>query len=276
MTQEEMLELIEKISPHAKEYVYHSIKNAEVLSAINNSHNKGVFIKVDNEDCCIFYASFFIDDNVKELLDVIRYKTIDYISKNKSKEICFNVLGSNLSIIDLVRKLGFKSDMEGYHLEYRGRDILQLNNNNLIDKGFDDSMIEEFVHLFDSAYYELNRNNGWETNNYAKNQTQFQQELNHMNTLNQVCSFWLEDELVGAYMFQQNYITDLVVKPSYQNHGYGTYILAHCIKFMSVNKSIDKIRLRVAKSNSGAKKLYERNDFVEIAYFAEHTYFATM
>jgi ribosomal protein S18 acetylase RimI-like enzyme len=41
---------------------------------------------------------------------------------------------------------------------------------------------------------------------------------------------------------------------------------------MSVIKSINKIRLRVAKSNVGAQKLYERNGFVEIACFAEHTF----
>jgi len=78
--------------------------------------------------------------------------------------------------------------------------------------------------------------------------------------------------LVGAYIFHQNYITDLVVKPTVQNKGYGSYILAHCIKNMSTNKFIRNIRLRVAKSNIGAKKLYERNGFIEIAYFSEHIY----
>jgi GNAT superfamily N-acetyltransferase len=272
MTQEEMLELIAKISPHAKDYVYNSIENVEVLYSIHNLNNKGVFIKVDNEDCCIFYASFLNDENVNDLLDYIMDKTNDYISKNKSKEICFNVLGSNVKIIDLVRKLGFKSDMEGYHLEYRGNELNQLNIFNLTIKGFDDSMIKKFVNLFDSAYYELNIHNGWETDSHAKNQIHFHQELNNMNIHNQVYSFWLDDALVGAYIFQQNYITDIVVSPKYQNQGYGTYILAHCIRTMRGNKSIDKIRLRVTKSNIGAKKLYERNDFVEIAYFAEHTY----
>jgi RimJ/RimL family protein N-acetyltransferase len=40
---------------------------------------------------------------------------------------------------------------------------------------------------------------------------------------------------------------------------------------MTVNKSVKNIRLRIAKLNIGAKKLYERNGFVEIACFAEHT-----
>ena len=41
---------------------------------------------------------------------------------------------------------------------------------------------------------------------------------------------------------------------------------------MIENNSIKNIRLRVAKSNVGAKKLYELNGFNEIAYFSEHTY----
>jgi len=49
-------------------------------------------------------------------------------------------------------------------------------------------------------------------------------------------------------------------------------MLAHCIRSMSVNKGIKNIRLRVSKSNNGAKRLYERNGFDEIACFAEHTY----
>lgn len=114
------------------------------------------------------------------------------------------------------------------------------------------------IDLFDSAYYGLNIDNGWKTKSYAVNQEQFHQKLNTLNKLNQVCLFWLNDELIGAHMFQQNYITDIVVKPIYQNNGYGSYILVHSIRNMSVHKFINKIRLRVAKSNTGAKKLYEK------------------
>jgi len=39
-----------------------------------------------------------------------------------------------------------------------------------------------------------------------------------------------------------------------------------------LNLAINNIRLRVAKSNVGAKRFYERNNFVVIACFAEHTY----
>lgn len=274
MTQEEILKLIEIISPHAKDYVYNSFvnNNVEVLYSILTEQNKGLVIKVDNDNCCVFYASFLNEDNIEEVLKVINNKINEHISKINSKELCFNIYGNNLKIINLVRKLGFRSDMDGYHLEYIGKELSRLNEHNLIDKGFENSMLEEFVDLFDSSYYQLSIDNGWKTDKYTTNKEQFNQELNNLNKCKQVISFWLNYELVGAYMFEHNYITDIVVKPIFQNKGYGSYILAHCIRNMSVNKSIKNIRLRVSKSNVGAKKLYERNDFVEIACFAEHTY----
>lgn len=268
MSQEEILKLIENISPQAKDYVINAFENVDIFY----SNDIGVFLKADNETCCIFFASFLKEDSIEDVLELIKFKTNEYISKMDSKELCFNVFGNNSKIINLVRELGFKSDMEGYHLEYRGKELQQFVNCNLTNKGFDSYMLKEFVDLFDSAYNKLNIDNGWETKRYALKEEQFHQELNTLDKLNQVCSFWLNDELVGAYIFQQNYITDIVVKPIYQNKGYGSYILAHCIRNMSVNKSINKIRLRVAKSNAGAKKLYERNGFVEIACFAEHTF----
>jgi ribosomal protein S18 acetylase RimI-like enzyme len=272
MSQEEILELIEKISPQAKEYVSNSIQNVEVLYSINTLDNKGLFIKVDNEDCCIFYSYFLNEDSIEDVLELIKLKINEFLLKNKTKELCFNIWGNNSKIIDLVRSLGFKSDMEGYHLEYKDKNLLQLINCNLEERSFDNSKLKEFIDLFDSAYYQLNVDNDWDTNSYALDEKQFQDKLNTLVKHNQIYSFWLRDELVGAYIFQQNYITDLVVRPRYQNHGYGTYILAHCIRTIKTNKSIDKIRLRIAKSNSGAKKLYERNGFAEIACFAEHTY----
>lgn len=195
MIQEEILSLIELISPHGKDYVGEGFKNktVEILYSMFTEENKGTFIKVDNEDCCIFYAAFLKEDNIEEA-------------------------------------------------------------------------------LFDSAYYKLNLDNGWNLNSYASNEAMFNKKLTNLNSLNAVCSFWLKDELVGAYLLHQNYITDIVIKPKFQNKGYGHHILAHCLRNMMVNKSINNIRLRVAKSNTGAKRLYESTGFVTIASFAEHTY----
>lgn len=274
MSNEEILKLISDISPHAEIYVKDGFKNNEVdiIYAASTNENTGIFLKVDDDDCCIFYANFHNENNIEEILKLIDSKVKQYLSTENSKEICFNVHGSNLKIISLVRKLGFKTDMQGYHLEFQGKQLLDANNCNLIDKGFQENMLKEFCNLFDKSYYQLYMDNGWEVNSYSRYQEPFKARLISLGKLNQVHSFWIDNELTGAYIFQDNYITDIVVSPMFQNKGYGSYMLAHCIRNMKIDKDIKNIRLRVAKSNVGAKKLYERNGFVEIACFAEHTY----
>jgi len=188
MSNEEVLKLIELMSPHAKDYVCECFQNekVQVVYSIATEKNKGVFIMVDNDDCCIFCASFLNEDNIEEALEVINTKVKKYILKNNSKELCFNVYGKDLKIINLVRELGFKSDIEGYHLEYRGKELPKLNNCDLTVKGFQSSMLDEFVDLFDSAYYKLNIDNGWKVNSNALYKEGFNKELNDFNKVNQV------------------------------------------------------------------------------------------
>lgn len=270
----EILKLIENISPQAKDYVSKAFDNkrVEVVHFVLTEENKGVFLIVDNDDCCIFYASFLNESNIEQVLKIIEDKTNEYISKINSKEICFNVYGENSKVINLVRILGFNVDIEGFHLEYVGKDAPMINDCKMINKGFNSSMLKEFIDLFDSSYYQLNKDNGWEIDSHAIYAEEFHNKLNQLDKLNQVCSFWLDNELVGAYIFEKNYITDIVVRPSFQNKGYGSCMLAHCIRNMMTNKFVKNIRLRVTKLNVSAKRLYERNNFIEIACFAEHTY----
>lgn len=272
MSQEEILKLIGNISPQARDYVHNSFENVEVIYSMVTEQNKGIFIKVDSKDLCIFYASFLNESKIEDILEIIKTSISGYISKANKKDVCFNVYGNNPKIISLVRKSGFKRDIEGYYLEYVRKELPQLKNSNLMDKGFESIMLKGFVELFDSAYYQLCKDNGWEIDSCAKEEDQFHERLSNSNKSNDVCSFWINNELVGAYIIKENYIMDIVVNPIYQNKGYGSYILAHCINNMRVNKHIDNIRLGVAKTNIGAKRLYERNGFVEISSYAEHTY----
>jgi len=274
MDNKEILKLIENISPGGRDYVEEAFKNnvVKVLFSLETEQNKGVFIMVDNDDCCIFYASFLNENNIDEILEIIKDKTNGYTSKANSKEICFNVYGNNPKIIDLIRELGFKTDMEGYWLEYASEELLELKQCNLSDRGFEELRIDDFVDLFDSAYYQLRIDNGWSVNGYASNTEHFCNRLIDLDKCNQVRSFWQNDQLVGAYILKQNYIYDIVVRPIFQNRGYGSYILAHAIRNLRKNKSINKIILGVVKSNINAKRFYARNGFVQISSYAEHTY----
>jgi hypothetical protein len=58
MDTKEILMLIEKISPHSRDYVNKAFENnqVDILYSISTEENKGVFIVADNEECCIFYV----------------------------------------------------------------------------------------------------------------------------------------------------------------------------------------------------------------------------
>jgi len=268
MRNEEVLKFIGYISPQAKEYVSEAFENNEV--ELYYTSTKGVFLKAENPECCIFYSSFLDESNIDDVLEMITLKTKQQLLKLEDKEICFNVYGYNQKIISLVRNLGFKLDIEGYHLEYVADQPLTLISSNVIKRKYDVKMIDDFVQLFQSAYYQLNIDNNWETNGYDIYKEQFNNKLSRLDKSDQLFSFWLDDKLVGAYIIENNYIVDLVVDPAFQGKGYGSYILTECINKMC-HKNIKNIRLRVTKSNTGAKKLYERHNFKEISCFSEHT-----
>jgi len=267
---EQLLGLIEKISPHAKKYVQDAIKSVTVEHFVYTDQDKSVFLFVDDGDCCIFYAASIEGPFDEVTLGQIQEKTLKHMKLTCAEEICFNVYGENIGMTMLVRKMGFKSDMEGFHMGYQ-RDCPNLKDDRLTTKNFDDSMILDIVDLFDSAYEALNRDNHHEINGYRRQIEEFKQKINRIKVKDQVQFFYSMDQLVGAYVIEQDYITDLVVNPIHQNKGYGTYLLSHCIEKMR-SKGIDMIKLRVAKSNRAAKRLYERFGFIQIASYAEHTY----
>lgn len=167
-----------------------------------------------------------------------------------SKELCFNVYGENEEVIAFIRRIGFQSDMEGYHLIYNKTEVPDVPSSQLIEKQFEPSMLQEFIELFDRGYLQLELENGQITDWHSSNQVEF----------------------LSMRLIHNNYIQDLVVNPDYQNGGYGSVILAHCVAHMRANKGIDNVCLRVAKSNWRARRFYERNHFEELASFAEHTY----
>lgn len=100
---EEILQMIENISPHAKDYVSRELKNnnVEILYCLEEERNRGIYIKVDSPNCCIFYASFLNECYIEAVLELIKDTINDYISKTTAKEICFNIYGKNEKVIKL-------------------------------------------------------------------------------------------------------------------------------------------------------------------------------
>jgi ribosomal protein S18 acetylase RimI-like enzyme len=270
-----ILQLISLISTGAVEYV-RSAFGREAVSVLyygDSGTNQGVFCVAEDEGCVIAYAAFRKCDEPDVLLEVMEQTITPYLQAREQREICFNVYGSNTEIVLFVRELGFVSDLEGYQLEYvNDRPIHAEEASLLQEQGFTPDMLEPFIALFDTAYEQLNLENGWRTDRYRSEPELFLRMLEGFEASGQVRSFWLQDSLLGAYITDGVYIRDLVVAPEFQNCGYGRTILHRCVNQMWSRTERGNIYLRVAGSNTGAKRFYERNQFVPIARFAEHTY----
>ncbi|MCR2820764.1 GNAT family N-acetyltransferase [Lederbergia panacisoli] len=267
--------LISLISKDARDYVNNAFNNQTVkLVHYEESHlNHGVFCIVENEDCIIAFAAFTRYSHDESLLNLMAKQLSGHLSPNETKEVCFNVYGKNKDLVQFVKELGFVTDMEGFQLQYDfSKEMKMPAMFPLVEKVITPEMLSNFIQLFENAYYDLNVENGWRTDTYQKAQDNFLNSLQNYESAERVRSFWIDGKLIGAYIITGEYIQDFVIHPEYQNRGYGSMMLKNCIYRMTEQLGIKNILLRVAQSNSGAKRFYERNNFIELANFAEHTF----
>ncbi|WP_179281114.1 N-acetyltransferase [Paenibacillus sp. XY044] len=271
---EDILGLIAHISPQARDYAERAVRDNK-LAVIYHKHSEyehGVFCIAEDDQCVIAYFAFIQEADSDVLLDLIANTMTPYLQQQTgTQELCFNLYGENTQAIHFVRQLGFQTDMEGYHLYYDGPHEPDISNTGLIINTYDASMLTPLADLFDRAYNALNQENGWPLDQHRINIRLFHERLEDKVRNDEFRSFWKDGNLIGAYIISGEYIQDIVVAPDQQNRGYGSTILTHCIRQMASRK-IPRIYLRIAKSNQGARRLYERHHFKEAASFAEHTW----
>ncbi|ASA20577.1 GNAT family N-acetyltransferase [Paenibacillus donghaensis] len=221
------------------------------------------------------FAVFARYSHDETLLNFMGKQLSRHFSPNETREVCFNVYGKNRELIQFLKEHGFVTDMEGFQLQYDfSKEMKMPETLPLVEKGFSPEMLSHFIQLFEKAYYDLNLENGWSTDSYQKDPDHFMNSLQDYESEERVRSFWMDDKLIGAYIITGEYIRDFVIHPEYQSRGYGSLMLKNSIHRMSKVMGMDNIFLRVAKSNSGAKRFYERNHFIELSNFAEHTFVA--
>ena len=87
----------------------------------------------------------------------------------------------------------------------------------------------------------------------------------------------IRKELAGFIIVVKNgkdkvNIINFLIKPKYQNKGYGSYLLQETIKKIKTLSGIKKIILNVQVSNSVAIKLYEKYHFKKNSIIIEKYY----
>lgn len=267
-----ILKYIKKISPQAVEFLK-SIQT-EQIKVLHLEHfgiEEGCIVSATEDGFAVIYVSLLNDIAPKKITDIIFQEIANFEQEKAISEICLNLFGENRELISLARKNKFKVDFEGYHMEYYLSELLHIEEKGLAIQLYKKEILPEVCQLFDCAYNELNKNNGWIGNYYQDNSEQFHKKIEHKKSANDLQLFWLREKLIGAFILSDNYINDLVVLPEYQNKGYGSYILKCCLNLMKTDHNFSRARLRVAASNLKAYRLYQKIGFETIAFCSEHT-----
>lgn len=263
---------IKMISPQAVEFLKSiQTEKIKVLHLEHSGIEEGCIVSAYENGFAVIYVSLLHDIDPNKITDTIFQEIANFKQEKAISEICLNLFGENRKLITLARNNKFKVDFEGYHMEYDLSELLPIEEKGLANQFYKQEILPEVCQLFDCAYNELNKENGWIVNYYQDNSEQFHKKFEDKKSANELQLFWSQEKLIGAFILSDNYINDLVVLPEYQNKGYGSYILKCCLNLMKTDHNFSKARLRVATSNLKAYRLYQKIGFETIAFCSEHT-----
>ncbi|RPI83657.1 MAG: GNAT family N-acetyltransferase [Chloroflexi bacterium] len=268
-------DLIGNIYPEALDFIRQGKEEGSLVSSLHfpSPDNAGAFCIVSKPEFTVSYLSFESDLKEVFLREIIWAEIEPHLQADFSDHPFYlNVYGRNSDAIRWAQEAGFRKEMHGYKLGYRGELPEEVSINGLQVRGYEEQDLQAIIILFDRAYQMLNQANGWRTNWHALNAASFRRHLIERQKFGEFVSFWDSDTLVGAYIIQGIYLSDIAVDPDHQNRGLGALLLTHSLRKMLVEKEVKDIRLNVAYSNTGAKRFYERHGFIEIGCFADHIF----
>jgi GNAT superfamily N-acetyltransferase len=272
---EHIIAQIAKIYPEAADTVLKNMPDGGVKAGLYfpEPGNNGAFCLVETGQWVTAYLSFERDLDDPTLRAILYNELEPYMTGElPPSSLFFNIYGPNRKAIEWAHELGFKLEMEGVRMAYRGDSPPAPEMADLQERGFGKHDFEAIISLFDEAYRQLNLDNGWKPDWHSRNHFGFLQDLDFANQRDSFRSFWQGKRLVGAYILRDLYLSDLAVQPDLQGRGYGTRILQHAIRKMLLDHSKPEVRLNVACTNTGAIRLYRKNGFEEIGLFADHVY----
>ncbi len=261
---QETLKLLMKISPQAADFVSQNPYEIIVMEP------GGIALCLTAGDMGFIYCSF-TQDPAPEVASSIRANTQTMLENKSLSEVCFNCYADNKSLIRMAQKLGFITDMCGHQMELATDISTHDFPPGCILHGFEDTKPLEAGALFDMAYKELNEANGWSLDAFTRGSEAFLNNLRDKAKSGEAGGLDLGGNLVGAWICQKDYISDLVIHPDYQGQGLGGAVLAHIVNQYRA-RGYARIRLRVAESNSAAYRFYRKHGFEQISHFWESTY----
>lgn len=240
--------------------------------------NRGVFTIVKGN---LFYSlqlSFEHDVSEYEDIKFIEAEFMDTLSIREREDIYVNFNGYNAALINYFMECGLERDSCGFefHITADSEKVKMLKDftvrQGLTVKRYEEEHIIRYLKLLDEAFRKQQIECGEEQDVFSRNHEEKTVWLKGLSENNNFQAFWLENQLVGLYIVNENYLDIIAVHPDYEGKGYGSEILKYCVRDRVYEHEFDEVYLVTYYQNRKAQRLYLRNGFKIRGFYCENTY----
>lgn len=268
--------MLSKINRSAKEIFEQAYENQFLKECFiyDDKDNRGIVTIIEDEGYYSIQVSFERDINSYNIIKPVHDKIKSIISIKGNKDLYLNINAYNATVINYFRNYGFVQDSCGfeYRMNKTAEKINELYNFKLAEglsfRKFENSEAQNYLNLIEDSFMEQCLMCG-EKSELGENTVLW---LKKANEKNEFSALWKDDCLIGMYVLDKEYISNIAILSEYKGKGYGTVILNHCLKDIFINKEYNDTYLYVYAVNIKAQKMYLKNGFEVSAFYSENTY----
>lgn len=240
----------------------------------DDKDNRGVITIIEDEKYYCIQVSFERDINNYNIIKLVNEKIESIVSTKGNKDLYLNINAYNTIIVNYFRNSGFVQDSFGYEfkMDRTVEKVNELHNFKLREelsfRKFEDDCIQDYLNLIEDSFREQCLMCG-EKSELGENTVSW---LKKADEKNEFGALWNDNCLIGIYVLDGEYISNIAILSEYKGKGYGTVILNHCLKDIFINKEYNEAYLYVYAVNIKAQKMYLKNGFEVSAFYSENTY----
>jgi ribosomal protein S18 acetylase RimI-like enzyme len=268
--------MVEKINRSAKK-IFEQAYEEQFLKEFliyDDKDNRGVMTIIEDEKYYCIQVSFERDINNYNIIKLIHEKIESIVSIKGNKDLYLNINAYNTIIVNYFRNYGFVQDSFGfeYRMDRTDEKVNDLSNFSLAEglsfRKFENDYTQNYLNLLENSFREQDVMCG-EEHKLGENTVSW---LKKANEKNEFGALWKDNCLIGLYVLDGEYISNIAILSDYKGKGYGTVILNHCLKDIFINKEYNETYLYVYAVNIKAQKMYLKNGFEVSAFYSESTY----
>lgn len=268
-----------RINHSAADIFYRSYRAGRVSKKfiLEQEYNHGVFTVVEGDTFYSFQLSFENDVSDYEVIKFIEEELNYIVSVQENKDIYVNFNAYNEALVNYFMEYGLVRDALGFEF-YITTDSDKVNRlkdftlrPDISAKNYEEEHSLKYLKLLDEAFRKQQIACKEEQDIFSKNHEGNKAWLKGMKE-NDFKTFWVNDDLVGLYIVNENYIDFIAVHPNYERKGYGSDILNYCIKDRIYENHFDNLYLATYYQNRKAQRLYLKNGFKVRGFYCENTY----